>query len=47
MPEHLDIHPICDATHKHAKMRVWQAKRPRYHIHFTSTCSSWLNQVER
>jgi transposase len=22
-------------------------KRPRYHVHFTPTSSSWLNQVER
>ena len=22
-------------------------KRPRYHLHFTPTSSSWLNQVER
>jgi transposase len=23
------------------------AKRPRYHLHFTPTHGSWLNQVER
>ena len=23
------------------------AKRPRYHLHFTPTYASWLNQVER
>ncbi len=28
-------------------IRNWFAKRPRYHIHFTPTSSSWLNQVER
>ena len=28
-------------------MRRWLAERPRYHIHFTPTYSSWLNQVER
>jgi transposase len=22
-------------------------RRPRYHLHFTPTASSWLNQVER
>ena len=25
----------------------WLARRPRYHLHFTPTSSSWLNQVER
>ena len=28
-------------------MRAWLAKRPRYHLHFTPTSASWLNQVER
>ena len=35
------------ATHKHAKVRQWLAARPRFHLHFTPTYSSWLNQVER
>src|SRR5246500_5686699 len=45
----LDVHLIVDnyATHKHAKVRTWLAQRPRYHIHYTPTYSSWLNQVER
>lgn len=49
VPADLDIHLICDnyATHKHAKVRAWLAKRPRFHVHFTPTYSSWLNQVER
>ncbi|WP_198387902.1 transposase, partial [Burkholderia ubonensis] len=34
-------------THKHPKVRAWLAKHPRYHMHFTPTYSSWLNQVER
>jgi transposase len=25
----------------------WFAKRPRFHMHFTPTYSSWINQVER
>jgi transposase len=25
----------------------WLAKRPRFHLHFTPTYASWLNQVER
>jgi hypothetical protein len=34
-------------THKTALIRSWLAKSPRYHIHFTPTGGSWLNQVER
>ena len=34
------------ATHKHAKVKRWLAARPRYHLHFTPTYGSWLNQVE-
>jgi transposase len=26
---------------------AWLAAHPRFHVHFTSTSSSWLNQVER
>src|SRR5246500_5887973 len=49
VPPQLDVHLIVDnyATHKHAKVRIWLATRPRYHIHYTPTYSSWLNQVER
>ena len=49
VPAALDVHLILDnyATHKHAKVRTWLAARPRFHLHFTPTYSSWLNQVER
>jgi len=49
VPAGLDVHIICDnyATHKHPRVRAWLALRPRFHIHFTPTYSSWLNQVER
>jgi transposase len=49
VPAHLEIHLICDnyGTHKHAKVRAWLARRPRFHLHHTPTYSSWLNQVER
>ena len=30
-----------------ANVRNWLAKNPRFHLHFTPTSSSWLNQVER
>jgi putative transposase len=48
VPAHLDVHLIVDnyATHKHAKVKRWLAARPRYHLHFTPTYASWLNQVE-
>ena len=48
VPKSCDIHLVVDnyATHKHAKVRNWLAQRPRYHIHYTPTYSSWLNQVE-
>ena len=48
-PNRLDIHLIVDnyATHKHAKVKKWLEKHPRFHFHFTPTSASWLNQVER
>ncbi len=48
-PKRLDIHLIVDnyATHKHAKVKAWLEKHPRFHFHFTPTSASWLNQVER
>ncbi len=49
LPPKLDVHLIVDnyATHKHPKVRAWLAKRPRFHLHFTPTYASWLNQVKR
>ena len=49
VPADLDVHLIIDnyATHKHAKVKAWLAKRPRYQVHYTPTYASWLNQVER
>lgn len=49
VPAALDVHLILDnyATHKHPKVRAWLAARPRYHLHYTPTYASWLNQVER
>ena len=48
-PKDLDLHLIVDnyATHKHAAVKAWLAKRRRFHIHFTPTGSSWMNLVER
>jgi len=45
----LDVHLILDnyRTHKTQQIRDWLMKRPRFHLHFTPTSSSWLNLVER
>ena len=45
----LAVYIILDnyGTHKHPKVRSWFAAHPRYHLHFTPTGSSWLNQIER
>ncbi|WP_369776352.1 IS630 family transposase [Streptomyces sp. R33] len=49
VPEHLQVHLICDnyGTHKTPAIKTWLAKHPRFHLHFTPTGSSWINQVER
>ncbi|MGN5734038.1 IS630 family transposase [Arthrobacter psychrochitiniphilus] len=49
VPNGLEIHLILDnyATHKHAEVKTWLGKHPRFHLHFTPTSSSWLNLVER
>jgi transposase len=49
VPAGLDIHLVLDnyATHKTPKVAAWFQKHPRYHLHFTPTSGSWLNQVER
>jgi len=48
-PAGKELHLICDnyATHKHAKVKRWLKRHPRFHVHFTPTSSSWLNMVER
>ena len=45
----LDVHLVLDnyGTHKTALVRGWLQKRTQYHLHFTPTHASWLNQVER
>ena len=49
VPAGKEIHLVLDnlATHKTPKVAAWFQKQPRYHLHFTPTSSSWLNQVER
>jgi hypothetical protein len=41
--------PILDnySTHKHAEVDRWLKRHKHFHLHFTPTSSSWLNQVER
>jgi len=48
IPAGLDVHIVADnyATHKHPSTRGWMANHPRYHVHYTPTAASWLNQVE-
>lgn len=49
VPSALEIHVVLDnyATHRTAPVKAWLARHPRWHLHFTPTYSSWLNQVER
>ena len=49
VPEHLEVHLICDnyGTHKSPTVTAWLERHPRFHMHFTPTYSSWINQVER
>lgn len=43
------IHLVMDnyATHKTPAVMRWFQRHPEYHVHFTPTSASWLNQVER
>ncbi len=43
------MHLVCDnyATHNTPEIKTWLARHPRFHVHFTPTGSSWMNQVER
>ena len=49
VPADLDVHVVMDnaSSHKTKLIRDWFAKRPRWHVHFTPTSASWINQVER
>lgn len=48
-PATLDLHLIVDnySTHKHARVKRWLKRHPRFHVHFIPTSSSWLNLIER
>jgi transposase len=49
VPDELEIHLVVDnlSTHKTPEIKAWLARHPRFHVHFTPTGSSWINQVER
>ena len=44
-----EIHLVLDnyGTHKTPRVIRWFARHPRYHLHFTPTSGSWVNQIER
>ena len=44
-----EVHLVLDnyATHKTPAVQRWLTKHSEYHVHFTPTSASWLNQVER
>ena len=45
----VEIHIILDnyGTHKTPAVKRWFERHPEYHLHYTPTSGSWLNQVER
>lgn len=49
VPRDLDIHLVLDnyGTHKTALIHQYLIRKPRFHLHFTPTSSSWINLVER
>jgi transposase len=49
VPADLDVHLVLDnyTTHKTPLIHRWLLRHPRFHLHFTPTYSSWINQVER
>ena len=49
LPPEGAVHLIMDnyGTHTVPKVTRWFLRRPRYHLHFTPTSASWLNQIER
>jgi len=44
----VELHLVMDnyAVHKHANVKTWLARNPRFVIHFTPTHASWMNLVE-
>ena len=48
-PGKTPLHLVLDnyGTHKHAHVRTWLKRHPRFACHFVPTSSSWLHLVER
>ena len=48
VPKAKQVHVITDnySTHKHEKVKRWFNRHKRFHIHFTPTSASWMNQIE-
>lgn len=48
VPDGLEVHLVCDnySTHKSPTILKWLESFPRFHMHFTLTYSSWINQIE-
>ena len=44
----LEIHIVLDnlSAHRAPAVHRWLLRHPRFHLHFTPTYASWLNQVE-
>jgi transposase len=49
VPAELEVHVVLDnyGTHKTPLIHRWLLRHTRFHLHFTPTYSSWINQVER
>jgi transposase len=49
VPPSLEAHLVLDnsSTHKTPAVKRWLLRHPRFHLHFTPTSASWINQVER
>jgi transposase len=49
VPTDLEVRLVLDnyTTHKTPLIQRWLLRHPRFHLHFTPTYSSWINQVER
>ena len=43
------LHLVIDnyGTHRHAEVKAWLKKHPRFVIHYVPTSCSWLNPIER
>jgi len=49
VPDDAEVHLVMDnyGTHKSPKVSAWLARQSTWHLHFTPTSASWMNQVER